>query len=139
MWDSPISEGAISCPNRANSAMSFWFKMNSSLVQVLQKIMRHQGFDARSFTNPFEALSAAAAEAPELLFSDLAMPHALRERIGESSAGVQSGLQSAPFLGARNGTLGKYNRLGQRVQIRTMLRPPPDFLKRVNAESEFAY
>ncbi len=36
--------------------------------------LRHQGFDAKSFSSPFEALQAARCEAPDLLISDVLMP-----------------------------------------------------------------
>jgi DNA-binding NtrC family response regulator len=44
------------------------------IASSLAAMLRHQGFDARSFTDPFKALLAAASEAPELLISDFAMP-----------------------------------------------------------------
>lgn len=46
------------------------FVVASSLAAMLQ----HQGFDARSFTDPLKAVSAAASEAPALLISKFAMP-----------------------------------------------------------------
>ena len=110
------------------------------IASSLAAIMRHQGFDDRSFTNPLKALSAAAAEAPELLISDFAMPllsgSELASQVREYSPNCKALLFSAQGM---NGTLGKYDRLGQRVQILTILRRPPDLSKRVNAESEFAY
>jgi DNA-binding response OmpR family regulator len=41
---------------------------------TLAMILRMQGFDARSFTNPLEALEACQAHAPDLLISDVLMP-----------------------------------------------------------------
>ena len=106
------------------------------IASSLRAIMRHQGFDARSFTNPLRALSAAAAEAPELLISDLAMPllsgSELASRVLECSPDCNALLFSAQGM---NGTLAKYDRLGQRVQILTMVRCPPELSKRVNAEN----
>jgi sigma-B regulation protein RsbU (phosphoserine phosphatase) len=103
-------------------------------------IMRHQGFDARSFTNRLKALSAAAAEAPELLICDLAIPllsgSELARQVREYSPDCSTLLFPAQGM---NGTLGKCDRLGQRVQILTMVRRPPELSKRVNAENEFAY
>ena len=40
-------------------------------------ILRTSGFDARSFTNPLEALSAADSEPPQLLITDAVMPEML--------------------------------------------------------------
>ena len=106
----------------------------------LAAIMRHLGFDARSFTNPLKRLSVAVAEVPELLISDLAMPllsgSELASRVRECSPDCNALLFSAQGM---NGTLGKYDRLGQCFQILTMLRRPPDLSKRVDAENEFAY
>jgi DNA-binding response OmpR family regulator len=42
----------------------------SSLVAILQM----NGFSARSFTCPLEALAAARSESPDLVISDVAMP-----------------------------------------------------------------
>jgi CheY-like chemotaxis protein len=202
------------------------------IASSLAAIMRHQGFDARSFTNPMKALSVAVAKAPELLISDLAMPllsgselasqvrkcspdckallfsaqgmngtsvdnpplpkgslkdpsrkeipTGLRESLGgflllapfqQGSVHRRSGprrpLGTAQtwcsnartwlsFLQRQYNTAhplsasrpegrglpritGKYDRLGQRVQILTMLRRPPGLSKRVNADHEFAY
>src|ERR1019366_3300666 len=44
------------------------------IASSLAALLRHQGFDARSFTDPLKALSAAGSEAPEMLISDSAMP-----------------------------------------------------------------
>jgi DNA-binding NtrC family response regulator len=106
------------------------------IASSLRAIMRHQGFDARSFTNPLRALSAAAAEAPELLISDLAMPllsgSELASRVRECSPDCNALLFSAQGM---NGTLAKYDLLGQRVQILTIVGRPPELSKRVNAEN----
>lgn len=40
----------------------------------LAMILHQQGFDARSFTEPLAALTAARSEAPQLLISDVVMP-----------------------------------------------------------------
>lgn len=37
-------------------------------------ILRQSGFEAKSFTEPMEALDAALSEAPDLLISDVVMP-----------------------------------------------------------------
>jgi DNA-binding NtrC family response regulator len=110
------------------------------IASSLAAIMRHLGFDARSFTNPLKALSVAAAEVPELLISDLAMlllsGSELASQVREYIPDCKALLFSAQGM---NGTLGNYDRLGQRVQILAMLRRTPDLSKRVNAENEFAY
>lgn len=42
----------------------------SSLAQILS----HEGFEAKSFTKPLEALQAASFRAPDILISDAGMP-----------------------------------------------------------------
>lgn len=45
------------------------------IASSLAMILRFQsGFNARTFTNPLEALRAAQIEAPDLLISDVVMP-----------------------------------------------------------------
>ncbi len=44
------------------------------IASTLAMILRNQGFDATSFTQPREALQAAQLEAPNLLISDVVMP-----------------------------------------------------------------
>jgi DNA-binding NtrC family response regulator len=45
------------------------------IASTLAMILRLQGgFQARSFTNPFDALEAARLEAPDVLISDVLMP-----------------------------------------------------------------
>jgi FixJ family two-component response regulator len=46
----------------------------ASIAATLAAILRINGFDARSFTEPLAALSAAQLECPELLISDVVMP-----------------------------------------------------------------
>lgn len=111
------------------------FVVTSSLAAML----RHQGFEVRSFTDPLQALSAAASEAPELLISDFAMPQLsgseLANQVREHSPDCKVLLFSAQGMSR---SLGEYDRPGQHFQILTMLRHPPDLSKSVNAENEFA-
>ncbi len=44
------------------------------IAMSLATILRKLGFDAISFTDPFEALKAADRDAPDLLISDVVMP-----------------------------------------------------------------
>lgn len=44
------------------------------IASTLAMILRLQGFEARSFSAPLEALRAAGSEAPDLLISDVMMP-----------------------------------------------------------------
>jgi DNA-binding NtrC family response regulator len=46
----------------------------ASIASTLATILRIHGFDARAFTEPLVALSAARVECPELLISDVLMP-----------------------------------------------------------------
>jgi DNA-binding NtrC family response regulator len=108
----------------------------SVIVSSLAAMLRHRGFDARSFTNPLKALSAAASEAPELLISDFAMPllsgSELANQVREYSPDCKVLLFSAQGM---NGSLGEYDRPGPRLQTLAILRHPPNLSKRVNAEN----
>jgi DNA-binding NtrC family response regulator len=44
------------------------------IATTLEIILIGEGFDARSFVNPLDALSAAQSVAPNLLISDVVMP-----------------------------------------------------------------
>jgi DNA-binding NtrC family response regulator len=44
------------------------------IASTLAIILRHEGFDARSFTAPLEALQATRSDTPDLLLSDVIMP-----------------------------------------------------------------
>ena len=45
------------------------------IAMTLRLILTAHGFDARSFVDPLDALSAAHSMPPDLLISDVAMPH----------------------------------------------------------------
>ena len=45
------------------------------IASTLAMILCQQGFDATAFTMPLEALQAAHASPPDLLISDVVMPH----------------------------------------------------------------
>jgi PleD family two-component response regulator len=47
------------------------------IAATLAMILKTSGFDARSFTNPLEALTAADAAPPQLLITDVVMPEML--------------------------------------------------------------
>jgi DNA-binding NtrC family response regulator len=44
------------------------------IATTLTAILKINGYDARCFVNPLEALAAARTEAPDLLISDVMMP-----------------------------------------------------------------
>jgi DNA-binding NtrC family response regulator len=44
------------------------------IASSLASILRMNGFSARFFTSPLEALAAARSESPDLVISDVAMP-----------------------------------------------------------------
>ena len=46
-----------------------------SIASTLADILRLSGFDAVWFTNPDEALAAAKSDCPNLVISDIEMPH----------------------------------------------------------------
>jgi DNA-binding NtrC family response regulator len=45
------------------------------IATSLTAILRMSGFNAQAFTNPMVALAQAQSESPDLLLSDVAMPH----------------------------------------------------------------
>jgi CheY-like chemotaxis protein len=108
------------------------FVVASSLAAMLQ----HQGFDARSFTDPLKAVSAAASEAPALLISKFASGSELASQVREYSPDCKVLLFTAQGM---SGILGEYDCPGQRFQILTMLPHLPGFSTRVNAENELTY
>ena len=108
------------------------FVVASSLAAMLQ----HQGFDARSFTDPLKAVSAAASEAPALLISKFASGSELASQVREYSPDCKVLLFTAQGM---SGILDEYDCPGQRFQILTMLPHLPGFSTRVNAENELTY
>lgn len=44
------------------------------IASTLTAILKVNGYDARAFVNPLEALEAARTEAPDLVISDVMMP-----------------------------------------------------------------
>jgi DNA-binding NtrC family response regulator len=44
------------------------------IAQTLAVILERNGFEIKSYTNPLDALEAAAFDRPQLLLSDIAMP-----------------------------------------------------------------
>jgi PleD family two-component response regulator len=110
------------------------------IASSLAAMLRQQGFEARSFTDPHKALSAAASEAPELLISEFAMPllsgSELASQVRQCSPDCKVLLFSAQRM---NRISGEHDRNGQRFQILTMLRHPPDSSMIVKAENELAY
>ncbi len=44
------------------------------IASSLAQILIHEGFEAKSFTKPLEALQAASSHAPDILISDVGMP-----------------------------------------------------------------
>ncbi|MGA8729825.1 MAG: response regulator [Terracidiphilus sp.] len=44
------------------------------IASSLELILSHEGFEAKSFTKPLEALQVASSQAPDILISDAAMP-----------------------------------------------------------------
>ncbi len=133
-------KGAISCQNRCKQHRVFVVHDEFFIASSLTAILRHRGFDARSFTDPLKAISAAASEAPQLLISDFVMPllsgSELASQVREYSPDCKVLLFSAQGM---NRSLGEYDCPGRRFQILTILRHSRDLSKSVNAENEFAY
>jgi DNA-binding response OmpR family regulator len=53
---------------------SFVVDDESVISSTLAIILRRSGFDATSYTDPFEVLKVAEAQPPDLLISDVVMP-----------------------------------------------------------------
>jgi len=103
-------------------------------------MLRSQGFDARSFTDPFEALSASGFEAPELLIADLAMPLLSGTELAKQMRVHNPDCKVLLFLAqGMNGILSEDRRTDQHFQILTTLSHPKNLSKIVNAENELTY
>jgi CheY-like chemotaxis protein len=61
-------------PQRNTQPRVFVVDDEPVIALSLATILRQSGFDAKSFTEPLEALNAAQSEAPDLLISDVVMP-----------------------------------------------------------------
>lgn len=57
-----------------NGLIVFVVDDENVIASTIELLLLSQGFDARSFVDPLDALEAAQSEAPNLLITDLAMP-----------------------------------------------------------------
>jgi FixJ family two-component response regulator len=60
--------------NDATKRRIFVVDDEESIVHSLATIFNSHGFDATPFTNPLDALDAAAVKCPDLLLADIIMP-----------------------------------------------------------------
>ena len=60
--------------NSHDGSVVFVVDDEAVIASTLATILKSNGFDATSFSDPFEALRAAHFGAPDLLLSDVAMP-----------------------------------------------------------------
>ena len=101
-------------------------------------MLRHEGFDARSFTDPLKALSFSGFETPALLISEFAMSllsgTELARQVWEHNPDCKVLLFSAQGMNRILGEGG--GRTDQRFQILTMLVHPTT--TRVNKENGLA-
>jgi len=110
------------------------------VASSLAAILRRKGFDARSFTDPLRALSAAVSEAPELLISDFLTP---RLSGGELASQVRLHNPNCEVIffsrQALTGPRIERERSDQRYlhSISTPA-PSPENLKAISVECEFA-
>jgi DNA-binding NtrC family response regulator len=109
------------------------------IASSLAAMLRHHGFEARSFTDPHNALSAAASEAPELLISEFKMPLLSGSELASQVRRCSPDCEVLLFSAGRTNISGEHDRPGQRFQILTMLRHPPELSIIVDAENELVY
>ena len=111
-----------------------------AIAGSLAAMLRLQGFDARWFTDPLEALSAAGSEAPEMLISSFAMSRLTGAELAKQMQAHNPDCKVLLFSAqGKNGSLGEDRGTEQRFQILTMLLHPKNLSRRVNAANEPAY
>jgi DNA-binding NtrC family response regulator len=70
----PVLKIGMIMPQSRKPSRVFVVDDEPIIASTLEMILRSQGFDATSFTQPLEALRAASSDAPDLLISDVVMP-----------------------------------------------------------------
>jgi DNA-binding NtrC family response regulator len=60
--------------SKENRSIAFVVDDEEMIASTLELILLSEGFDARSFADPLEALSASESVAPRLLVTDVCMP-----------------------------------------------------------------
>lgn len=61
--------------SQVNRWIAFVVDDENVIASTLELILISQGFDARSFVDPVDALNALSSVSPDLLLSDVIMPH----------------------------------------------------------------
>lgn len=62
-------------PRPGSHLIAFVVDDENIIASTLELILIAQGFDARSFVDPLDALAAAHVETPQLLITDVMMPN----------------------------------------------------------------
>ena len=60
--------------SQVNRRIAFVVDDEPVIASTLELILKSQGFDARSFVDPLDALNAAQSASPDLLLTDVVMP-----------------------------------------------------------------
>jgi DNA-binding NtrC family response regulator len=108
------------------------------IATTLAMILKASGFEATSFTKPFEALEQAEGSAPDLLISDIVMPEIsgidlairMQEKLPRMKVLLFSGQASTADLmeQARKG--------GHDFEVLTKPIHPTEFLKKISETTE---
>ena len=87
------------------------------IASTLAAILRMNGFSARFFTCPLEALAAARSESPDLVISDVAMPGISGIDLGDPNESAVSQVQDPALFGTgcHSGFTGRCPRSGLRL------------------------
>jgi DNA-binding NtrC family response regulator len=70
----PRTENQVPMSKQSNSRHLFVVDDEQAIASSLAMILRYQGFEVSSFTDPLKALQALQTTAPDLLITDVVMP-----------------------------------------------------------------
>lgn len=109
-----------------------------AIAWSLATILRQQGFDALSFTEPLAALTAAQSQAPELLISDVLMPQLSGIELAIQLRGFCPECKVLLFSGqaATANLLEQARERGYDFEILSKPVHPEDLLRRIQSVTE---
>lgn len=110
------------------------------IASSLAAILCHQGFDARSFTDPLRALSAAASEPPQLLISDFSMPLLSGSELASQVREYSPACKVLLFSTRQSKEIQSHDECrDQYFQILAVPSPKPDLSMSAKPEAKVAY